>query len=137
MLRWLRRRRITLSFLVVLLLVSSALYESTQNAPITRADPDHTVIAKGRYLASVICAECHTVRAAGDPFTLDATMLFAGGEKFELPFGTVYSSNLTSDEETGLGSWTAAEIKRAIRDGIAEDGQQLVLMPWESFHGLA
>ena len=95
-------------------------------------------IARGRYLVTAgACAECHTQRKGGDPTVLDQTKFLAGGERFDLPFGTIYSKNLTLDNETGIGTWTTDEIKKAIRDGLSKDGTKLVLMPWEVFHGMA
>jgi mono/diheme cytochrome c family protein len=42
--------------------------------------------------------------------------------------------NLTPDRETGAGSWTDAEIVRAIRTGIGHDGRRLSLaMPYDYF----
>ena len=81
--------------------------------------------------------DCHTVRVEGDPYTLDPSKLFAGGEPFEGPWGAVYSANITSDAETGIGAWTDEEIGRAITEGIGRDGTKLLVMPWEFFQGLS
>ncbi|HZV92308.1 MAG TPA: cytochrome c, partial [Caldimonas sp.] len=60
---------------------------------------DPALIVRGEYLSRIgDCAACHTKR--GGPF-------FAGGRAIETPFGSVYSSNLTPDVQTGLGSWSA------------------------------
>jgi len=106
MLSW---RRVAVSFLVLLGLAGAGVYGPTWSAPVASADTDPRVVSKGRYLASVICVECHTQRVEGNPLALDRSKLFAGGERFDLPFGTVYSSNIT-----GMGTMTAAEIKRGI-----------------------
>jgi mono/diheme cytochrome c family protein len=70
--------------------------------------------AKGAYIARMAdCAACHTAKG-GTPF--------AGGRAFVLPFGTIYTPNLTPDAETGIGKWTDAEFLNAVRRGIAPDG---------------
>jgi hypothetical protein len=53
-------------------------------------------------------------------------------------FGTTYSRNLTPDDETGLGRWSSAEIRRAITSGISRDGRLMhwQAMPWDHFSNL-
>ncbi|MCX6023426.1 MAG: cytochrome c [Chloroflexi bacterium] len=98
--------------------------------PATAAEPGQ--VERGRYLAMTgACMECHTERAGGAN-TLKQDALFAGGEAFGLPFGTVWSANITSDKETGIGNATDPQIKRAIREGIGIDGRKLLVMPWEN-----
>jgi mono/diheme cytochrome c family protein len=71
----------------------------------------------GRYLAILgDCAGCHT-RPHGSAF--------AGGLPFNAQFGTVYSTNITPDRQTGIGNWTADQFYRALHDGIAADGTHL------------
>jgi len=75
------------------------------------------VIARGRYLARVgNCIACHTDR--GGP-------AYAGGRGVETPFGVIYAPNLTPDEATGLGAWTAAQFWRAMHNGRSRDGRLL------------
>ncbi|HIV72434.1 MAG TPA: cytochrome c [Candidatus Aquabacterium excrementipullorum] len=74
-------------------------------------------IARGAYLARAgNCATCHTERG-GAPY--------AGGRALATPFGTVYSSNLTPDEATGLGRWSAEAFWRALHNGRSRDGRLL------------
>jgi mono/diheme cytochrome c family protein len=74
-------------------------------------------VARGRYLAVLgDCAGCHTLPKGPG---------FAGGLPFEAQFGTVYSTNITPDKETGIGNWTADQFYRAIHDGVAADGTHL------------
>ena len=76
-----------------------------------------TQIERGRYLVDAgNCFSCHT-RAGGKPF--------AGGVAFDTPFGTIYSSNITPDTETGIGRWTGEDLRRAMHEGIAADGSRL------------
>lgn len=75
-------------------------------------------IAQGAYLARAgNCMTCHTARG-GEPY--------AGGRGIDTPFGTVYSSNLTPDADTGLGRWSAPQFWRAMHHGRSADGRLLV-----------
>ncbi len=74
-------------------------------------------VARGEYLAQVgNCMTCHTTRG-GAPW--------AGGRGLATPFGTVYAGNLTPDEETGLGRWSAEHFWRAMHHGRSADGRLL------------
>ena len=80
---------------------------------------------RGRYLAteSGACIECHTKHIQGDPNVIDYTKFFAGGEEYAIGLPTVpIAKNLTSDTETGLGSWTPEEIVAALLEGKDKDG---------------
>jgi hypothetical protein len=82
---------------------------------------------RGRYLSSKVglCVECHTQHnPPGNPSVLAAGKLFQGGERFDFGFPVVpVSKNLTSDMATGLGSWTAAEIVRVLKEGKDKEGK--------------
>jgi mono/diheme cytochrome c family protein len=88
----------------------------------------------GRYLTTVMgCNDCHTPAALyGAP---DTTRRLAGSELgWQGPWGVTFARNLTSDTETGLGSWTEGQIVTAIREGRRPDGTPLLPpMPWPSF----
>jgi mono/diheme cytochrome c family protein len=87
-------------------------------------------IAKGQYIFALAggCA-CHTV-PKGTPH--------AGGRAFPIPFGTVYSTNISQDKETGLGDWTDQQIRDAMTKGIRRDGSRILpVMPYEKYSGLA
>ena len=83
-------------------------------------------LERGRYLALAgNCAGCHTARGAA---------AYAGGRGIETPFGTVYASNLTPDDGTGLGRWSAAHFWRAMHHGRSRDGRLLYpAFPYTSF----
>jgi mono/diheme cytochrome c family protein len=88
------------------------------------------LVAKGQYIFSVAggCA-CHS-----DPKGTQ----HAGGRAFPIPFGTVYSTNLTADKETGLGGWTDQQIADAITKGIRRDGSRIIpVMPFGLYSGMA
>src|SRR5690606_13267684 len=83
-------------------------------------------IARGEYLARAgNCIGCHT-RRDGEPY--------AGGRAIRTPFGNVFSTNLTPDEETGLGTWTSADFWRAMHHGRSKDGRRLYpAFPYTSY----
>jgi len=74
-------------------------------------------IKRGEYLAKMgDCLACHTnVAKGGKPF--------AGGLSIATPFGTFFSPNITPDVETGIGSWTEADFRRALQKGRNPKGQ--------------
>jgi mono/diheme cytochrome c family protein len=90
------------------------------------------MVARGKYLATISgCTDCHTPGYFfGKP---DMENWLSGSEVgFEIPgMGVFYPPNLTPDDETGLGTWSEAEIVTAIKTGARPDGRQLApIMPW-------
>ena len=84
-------------------------------AAVRPASPE--LVARGAYLALVgNCAACHTARG-GVPY--------AGGRGIDTPFGVVYGGNLTPDDATGLGRWSADHFWRALHHGRSRDGRLL------------
>jgi len=62
----------------------------------------------------------------------------AGGVEIETPFGTFYSTNVTSDPTHGIGAWSDEEIARAIRSGTLRDGSvEAPVMPYQLYAGMA
>jgi mono/diheme cytochrome c family protein len=75
---------------------------------------DASLIARGEYLARAgDCIACHT--APEKP-------LFSGGRAMPTPFGTLYTSNITPDPETGIGTWTPDQFYGSLHDGRFPDG---------------
>ena len=87
---------------------------------------DPAQLQKGEYLARAgDCIACHTA-PGGAPL--------AGGRAMPTPFGTLYSSNITADQEAGLGSWTADQFYAVMHTGRARDGGLLYpAMPFGSY----
>ncbi|MDX8449948.1 c-type cytochrome [Mesorhizobium captivum] len=83
-------------------------------------------IQKGEYLARAAdCIGCHTSNPSRP---------FAGGYRVPTPFGDVYSSNITPDQDTGIGRYSEDEFLRAVREGVRRDGTDLYpAMPYDSF----
>ncbi len=114
--------------------------EGLQEIPMTsgRVAPDNSdKAARGAYLVNSVigCSDCHTPI---DPSTGTPQMdkYLAGGQPYEGPWGIVYGGNITPDEATGLGSWSEAEIRRALVSGVGKDGRRLILMPWYAYANL-
>lgn len=87
-------------------------------APIERPTTfDRAQIQRGaRVVEAGDCAVCHT-RPGGE--------YLAGGLPLVTPFGTLYSTNITPDAQTGIGQWSLPAFERAMRQGIARDGHFL------------
>ena len=76
------------------------------------------LVAKGEALAGGgYCAACHTAKGG---------QTFAGGYAMATPFGVIYSTNITPDPETGIGTWPEAAFARAMREGVSRDGSHLL-----------
>ena len=79
-----------------------------------RAEFDPALVAKGAQLAAIgDCAVCHAGRDG---------QAYAGGNPLETPFGQVYASNITPDDQTGIGMWSEAAFRRAMHDGVDRAG---------------
>lgn len=85
----------------------------------------------GQYVAKAAgCVGCHTDSKAG-------SVPFAGGRALDTPFGTFYGPNITPHRETGLGKWSEADFRRAIRRGERPDGTHYFpAFPYPSFAGM-
>ncbi|MGQ7794469.1 cytochrome c [Faunimonas sp. B44] len=85
--------------------------------PPERSAFDPETIARGAQLAAVgNCIACHTVPGGQS---------FAGGLALPTPFGTIYSTNITPDPETGIGRWSEAAFRRSMREGVDREGRHL------------
>ena len=89
-----------------------------------------SLVAKGEALAGGgFCAECHTAKGGE---------MFAGGYAMATPFGAIYSTNITPDPETGIGTWSEAAFARAMQEGVARDGSLLFpAFPYDHFTKLS
>ncbi len=89
-------------------------------------DKDSALIKRGEYVAQLgDCVACHTAAKGA---------LMAGGRELATPMGTIYSTNITPDPETGIGKYTFSQFDRAMRRGIAADGHNLYpAMPYPSY----
>jgi mono/diheme cytochrome c family protein len=84
------------------------------------------VVERGAYLARAAdCMVCHTTQGGKE---------YAGGLGFKLPFGTLYSTNITPDKETGIGNYSDQDFLNALHRGTRRDGARLYpAMPYTSY----
>jgi hypothetical protein len=97
----------------------------------------------GEYLATLAaCEECHTPVRRGSKYL---ARRYAGGRLFETPYGQVYSSNITPEPNTGMGTWNYRRFEERMRhyrqfgaEGPPKAGaERFTTMPWESFAEIA
>ncbi|HEY7493201.1 MAG TPA: cytochrome c [Candidatus Tectomicrobia bacterium] len=87
-----------------------------------------TASQRGEYIfrAAGSCG-CHTDRENKGP-------LLAGGRPIKTPFGSVYSTNITPDRQTGIGAWSDADFLKAMTQGVGPHGTQYFpVFPYPSF----
>jgi mono/diheme cytochrome c family protein len=84
------------------------------------------IVKRGEYLARAAdCLACHTAPLG---------KAYVGGLAIPLPFGTLYSTNITPDKETGIGDYGDADFLNAVRRGVRRDGARLYpAMPFTSY----
>jgi mono/diheme cytochrome c family protein len=90
------------------------------------AASDDPLVARGAYLAKAgDCVACHSA-PKGKPF--------AGGLPMTTPMGKIYTTNITPDPDTGIGSWSKEDFDKALRSGVSKDGHNLYpAMPYTSY----
>ena len=96
------------------------------------AQTSQAELVRGKYVfgATGGCG-CHTEPGKGKPVN-------AGGRRIDAPFGTVYSTNITPDRQTGIGSWTDEQIITATRLGRRPNGERILpVHPFMAFNGMA
>jgi len=84
------------------------------------------IVKRGEYLAKAAdCMVCHTAPGGED---------YAGGLAFPLPFGTLYSTNITADKNTGIGNYSDRDFLNAVQRGVRQDGARLYpAVPYTSY----
>ncbi len=94
-----------------------ALYAIGFALPTQAQSTSFAQVERGRYIvATANCRVCHTA-PNGAPY--------AGNRAIDTPFGTIYTPNITFEQQTGLGRWTKDEFYRALHEGISRDGSRL------------
>jgi mono/diheme cytochrome c family protein len=106
--------------------VALADYHGANPTGVPAALAQASLVERGAYLARAAdCEACHT--------TQDGKR-YAGGLPFKLPFGTLYSTNITPDKETGIGNYSDQDFLNAVHRGIRHDGARLYpAMPFASY----
>lgn len=106
------------------------LFWPQHHAPSPAIESLHASAEQGRYLATIgNCVSCHTARDGQS---------YAGGVSFHTPFGVKYSTNITQDSKTGIGSWSFEDFYQAMKHGVRPDGDPLYpAFPYTSFARLS
>ena len=130
--RWRGFSQAYLMWITILLLMLTMFGASHTDAAAGAPLPD--LVAKGKYVFAAAGGGCGCHTEPGKA----ATGLNAGGRRFDAPFGTVYSTNITPDRETGIGAWTDDQIVAAIRLGRRPNGERIIpVHPFMVFNGMA
>jgi mono/diheme cytochrome c family protein len=95
------------------------------------------VVERGRFLVygPAACAYCHVVRERWPTLDRGEMLPLTGAHLFPLPFGRIYSANITPDPETGIGQRTDGELARILRHGVRADGHAAV--PLMEYQGMS
>ena len=111
---------------ILVLLVVGVGDGSANSDPIQPLHEVDSAMTRGEYLARAgDCVACHS-KPGGIPF--------AGGFAMPTPFGTLYSPNITPDEKTGIGTWTADQFYQMLHTGRSPDGTLLYpAMPFPAY----
>lgn len=126
-----------LSFLVVAAVVVAVAFLAFLFVPVQRTPAQSALAADyvvpegaGEYTMRLAdCAACHTAEN-GKPF--------AGGRAIISPVGTIYSSNITPDPETGIGAYSLDDFRAALYDGVRPNGSHIYpAMPYENYRKLS
>jgi mono/diheme cytochrome c family protein len=106
--------------------VALADYKAADPTGVPAALAKADLVARGAYLAKAAdCMVCHTTQGGQQ---------YAGGLGFKLPFGTLYSTNITPDKETGIGNYSDQDFLNAVHRGVRRDGARLYpAMPFTSY----
>ncbi len=106
--------------------VSLSDYHAASPTGVPRELANASLIKRGEYLARAAdCLVCHTAPGGED---------YAGGLAFPLPFGTLYSTNITPDKTTGIGNYSDQDFLNAMHRGVRRDGARLYpAMPFTSY----
>jgi mono/diheme cytochrome c family protein len=101
-------------------------YRGSNPTGVPAALAQASLVERGAYLARAAdCTACHTAKDGKE---------YAGGLGFKMPFGTLYSTNITPDKETGIGNYSDQDFLNAVHRGIRRDGVRLYpAMPFTSY----
>ncbi|MBK5957874.1 phosphomannomutase [Rhodoplanes elegans] len=93
-------------------------------------------VERGAYLVNTVmtCHNCHTPIGPNGP---DLARAFSGGTPvFDTPAFRVRGSNITPDKQNGIGTWSEADIEKALRDGVRPNGVPLAPPMPTGFYGV-
>lgn len=122
---------LSLICLIVVLSITVAMRQDLRyDAPYPdiHASKDSAVIAHGRHIvfSQAHCADCHSTQNADSLLDLGIEPSLSGGRLFDVGIARIYTPNITSDPQYGVGRYTDQEIARAIRYGVHPDGSAML-----------
>jgi len=97
------------------------------------ANAQSDLVKRGDYLVNGIltCGNCHTPKGPTGEIMDKA---FSGGLSWDEPPFKVTASNITQDNETGIGNYTDAELKQVLRKGIKRNGVPVAMIMPSGFY---
>jgi mono/diheme cytochrome c family protein len=127
-------RRLALGILLAIVVLAGVTFLAVQwrwtrrfdaPRPSIAASADRSIVERGRYLVygPAACAYCHVPREQWSTLDAGTALPLTGHHLFRLPFGDIYSANLTPDAATGIGRRTDGELARVLRYGVRADGR--------------
>ncbi|WP_368517583.1 cytochrome c [Rhizobium sp.] len=126
-------KKLLLVLLLIIVLVAGGIAWFVTRTPASPFDnvaatqaPSEDLLQHGEYVARLgDCVACHSTPKSAP---------FAGGLEMGTPLGSIFTTNITPDKETGIGNYTLADFDRAVRQGVARDGHRLYpAMPYPSY----
>lgn len=125
-------RLVLAGIVLAVVVIAAMIWVPVQYTPAQALTEPATAItaARGEYvMRTANCMACHTA---------DDGQPFAGGRKIESPLGTIYSTNITPDKDTGIGHYSLDEFRATLYDGLRKDGAHLYpAMPYENLRFLS
>ena len=123
------RKPWTIALLVLAVAVAAAIVIAIRtpdpgiSATAAQRQPD---VSRGQYVYELAdCAACHTEPGG---------KTLAGGLGLVTPFGTIYTTNITPDRDTGIGNYSLTDFARAVRLGVRPDSTRLYpAMPYTAY----
>jgi mono/diheme cytochrome c family protein len=129
-------RVILVTVVVLAILAAAAFFALAWHPSIAAVSPparqafDPALVQRGQQLASA--GDCNSCHSTGDGPS------YAGGVALQTPFGTIHGTNITPDPQTGIGGWSEAAFRRALREGVSRDGHLLYpAFPYNHFTHLS
>jgi cytochrome c553 len=91
--------------------------------------PGDDPLKRGEYMASImLCNHCHWTPNKDFSAPAGPDKMFSGGLPMEMPplgTGTLFTANITSDPDTGIGKWTEEQIYASIKTMQRPDGKMI------------
>jgi hypothetical protein len=128
-----------INFPLSLIMKTIPIHTYTPSKPVDKSNS----VKYGEYLVTMAsCKFCHTQSDEGEPLP---GMELAGGSPFVFPAGTIYSANITPDNETGIGTWSKEKFISTFKNFESDSARNIPAdiktefntpMPWLMYAGM-